>query len=95
MAAPQEQPRLGQAMNQAVSHRQAMIETVIDMAKFQQLEVGKLNDLQGVIAFLVDENGRGPIRDKQILGTVTDVKAQRFTDLLGAERPGLQPYQAG
>ena len=74
-------------MDQGITDIENVIEPVVDVSVFQQLQISKLDGLQRFIAIAVEQEAGGPVGNEQVVGTVADAYPQGLRDLLGTERP--------
>ena len=56
--------------DQAVGGLEPVVEPVVDVAEFQELDVGEFDDLQGVGALGVGDDARRPVEDDEVVGRV-------------------------
>ena len=87
---PGQPPRPPIGTDQAVGGLQAVVEAVVDVAEFQELDVGELDDLQRVGAIGVGDEPGCPVEDDQVVGRVGEAQPGGLADLTGA-RAGRIP----
>src|SRR5262245_13171112 len=80
-------------MDDAIRLVEARVESAVEVAELEKLQVRKLDRVERLLTIAVDEHGRRPVGNEQIVRTVTQMDAQRLGHLLFAERVGLQPQQ--
>ena len=54
---------------------EAVVEAVVDVAELQELHVGELDDLQRLVAVVVEEDRGRPVGDEEVVRAVADVRA--------------------
>ena len=81
--------------DQSIAGGQVVVQAVVDVAVLQELQIGKLDGLQRLLAITVQQHGGGPVRNQQVMRAVADVQAQGFAGLVDAERGVFQPQQTG
>ena len=72
-------PALG--ADEPVGGLEPVVEPVVDVAELQELDVGELDDLQGVGAIGVGDEAGGPVEDDQVAGRVGEAQPGGLADL--------------